>query len=116
MTAWLALLLSVAANVGSNIAFKRFMDSATLEFSWHAVWSALLTPSFWIGGICAVTVLLTYLFAIRVVPLGVAYPLVTSLSTICVALAGVTLFGETLKPVAMLGIALVIGGVVLIAR
>ena len=115
-TAWIALLVSVAANVASNIAFKRFMDSATLEPSWPALRSALLTPSLWIGLVCAGIVLAAYLFAIRLVPLGVAYATATSLSAFGIAAAGVLLFGETLKTSAMIGIALVIGGVLLIAR
>lgn len=115
-TAWIALLISVAANVASNIAFKRFMTNATLEPTWPAVRAALLTPSLWIGFLCAGTVLLAYLFAIRLVPLGVAYATATSLSAFGIAVAGVMLFGETLKTSAMIGIALVIGGVLLIAR
>ena len=115
-TAWIALLVSVAANIAANIAFKRFMTGATLEPTWPALRDALLTPSLWIGFVCAGTVLLAYLFAIRLVPMGVAYATATSLSALGITVAGVLLFGETLKASAVIGIALVVGGVLLIAR
>ncbi len=116
MTHWLALLLCVVANVTANVSFKRFVDATEIEPSWHGLLQVILQPWLWAGFVTAGVVLLSYLYAIKVVPLGAAYPIVTSLATVGIALAGVLLFGEAMKVTKVVGVILVIGGVLLVSR
>ena len=73
-------------------------------------------PWAWLGGAGSLLLLGSYLYAIRSMPLGVAYPIATSLGTVAVALAGVLIFSESLRPSNIIGIALVVTGVLLISR
>jgi multidrug transporter EmrE-like cation transporter len=116
MTHWLALFVCVVANVTANISFKRFVDATEIEPSWRDLVNIVLQPWLWAGLVTAVVVLGSYLYAIKVVPLGAAYPIVTSLATVGIFLAGAMLFGEPLKPIRILGVLLVIGGVLLVSR
>lgn len=115
IASWLALLLCVVANINANLAFKRFMIAQPMDLTWPSAVAAATNPWLWAGGVSAAIVLGSYLYAIRALPLGVAYPLVTGVAVAGVALAGNLLFGEALGAMRLLGIALVIGGVMLIA-
>ena len=115
MSYWLALLVCVAANVTANIAVKRAMDSTALELSWEGARSVLMQPWLWLGCSLAGVVFLSYLYAIRGVPISSAYPIVTSAAAIGVAMAGNLLFGETIGWKGGLGIGFVLAGLVLLA-
>lgn len=115
MSHWLALMVCIAANIGANVAVKRAMDSVQLEASWDGVKSVLLQPWLWLGCSLAGVIFLSYLYAIRGVPLSSAYPIATSSATIGVALAGSVLFGEVIGARGIAGIACVLVGLMLIA-
>jgi len=114
MSYWIALFACLIANVSSNIAFKRAMDGTQIEASWNGLLSFIGQPWLWIGGVCAGTVLLSYLYALKGVPMSVAYPTVTSLATVGVAIAGHLIFGEALGARSIAGIVLVVAGVSLL--
>jgi multidrug transporter EmrE-like cation transporter len=114
MTYWLALAACLVANVMSNVAFKRAMDGTPIEASWHGLLALIGQPWLWVGGLCAGVVLSGYLYALKGVPMSIAYPTVTSMATVGVALAGHVLFGEALGARALVGIALVVSGVTLL--
>jgi multidrug transporter EmrE-like cation transporter len=116
MTHWLALFVCVIANVTANVSFKRFVDTAEIEPTWRSLLHLVLHPWLWAGLITAALVLGSYLYAIKVVPLGAAYPIVTSLAMVGIALAGAVFFGEAVKLTKILGVLLIIGGVLLVAR
>lgn len=115
MSHWLALIICIAANILANIAVKRAMDATPLEVSWNGLVTAVLQPWLWAGIALAGVVFLSYLYAIRGVPLSTAYPFTTSSATIGIALAGSLLFGETIGWRGALGIGLVLGGLMLLA-
>ncbi len=115
MTHWLALAICIAANIGANIAVKRAMDSVALELSWSGAKAVLLQPWLWLGCTLAGVIFVSYLYAIRAVPLSSAYPIATSSATIGIALAGSLLFGETIGVRGALGIAFVLAGLLLLA-
>jgi multidrug transporter EmrE-like cation transporter len=52
--------------------------------------------------------------ALRAIPLGTAYAIWSGIGTVGTAIIGVLVWREVLQPVHVLGIALVIGGVVLL--
>ncbi|MDX2288230.1 MAG: SMR family transporter [Hyphomicrobiaceae bacterium] len=113
---WLALALCVVGNVSANIGFKRMMATLPLEVSVGTVRYLVTSPWAWLGGLGSLLLLGSYLYAIRSLPIGVAYPMATSLGMVGVALAGTFILGESLRPQAMAGIACIILGIVLIGR
>lgn len=114
MSYWIALLLAIAGNVGANISFKHFIQTTDLDMSWASARVALLHPSFWLGMIFGFSLLGCYLYAIKGLPLSVAYTTATSLSIAGITCAGVFLYGETLGVRALIGIAVVLLGVFLV--
>lgn len=114
MSHWFALLLCVFANVSANMAFKHVMSGAPGELKWQTLVGIATQPWLWFGFLMAGVVLSAYLYAIREVPISMAYPVVTSLATIGMAIAGSWLFGEILGWRAIAGIACVMCGVLLI--
>jgi multidrug transporter EmrE-like cation transporter len=115
MSHWLALVVCIAANILANISVKRAMDATPLEATWTGLRSALLQPWLWLGVALAGIVFASYLYAIRGVPLSTAYPFTTSSATIGIALVGSLLFGEMLGWRGVLGIALVLAGLIVLA-
>ena len=115
MAHWMALLVSVAANISSNFAFKRFTEE-TAATSPGNLQSLLLKPWLWLGVACAGVVMLSYLFAIRGLPLSVAYPVATGLSAAGICLIGSYVFGESIKLTSLSGIVLIVLGVMLVSR
>ena len=113
---WIALALCVVGNVSANIGFKRLMTSISLEPSVATLWSVVTSPWAWLGGFGSLLLLGSYLYAIRVLPIGIAYPMATSLGMVGVALAGAIFFGEALRGQAIAGIGCIMLGIVLIAR
>ncbi len=114
MTYWIVLLLAIGANIAANISFKHFVQSTELDASWNSVGVALLHPSFWLGIILGVSLLGCYLYAMKGLPLSVAYTTATSLSIAGITCAGVFIYGDTLGPRALIGIAVILAGVFLV--
>lgn len=111
-----ALALCVIGNVCANAGFKRLVQSVEPEFSLRTLVDVVTSPWLWLGGLGSLLLLGSYLYAIRTLPLGVAYPIATSLGTVAVATMGILMFSEPLKLTNMAGIALVICGVLLISQ
>jgi multidrug transporter EmrE-like cation transporter len=116
MTYWIALLLAVAANVGANIAFKSFVQNTDLKPDWSSFATAVAQPAIWIGLGLGGSLLGAYLYALKGIPLSVAYTAATTLSIAGVTCAGVLIYGENFSPRVGVGIATVIAGVILIAK
>lgn len=115
MGSWGFLVLSIAANVGANIAFKHFVQTFRLEGSWLSVGRAFLYPSFLIGLCFGFTLLFSYLRALRDLPMATAYTVATSLSIAGITAASVFIYGEALSLRALAGIVVVLIGVTLLA-
>ena len=114
MNYWIALLVAVAANIGANVAFKHFMETSDLSWNKAAAFKAVLHPSLWIGVTLGVTLLVSYLVALRGLPISVAYTTATTLSIVGITSVGVLMYGEPFGARMALGIAIVISGVLLI--
>lgn len=116
MSHWLALATCVAANIGANACFKHLMAGRDVQSGAAGLASLATEPWLWAGLGLAGVLLTTYLYALTVVPVGVAYPVVTSMATAGVVVTGALLFGESVKATGLIGIALIVAGVVLVAR
>jgi multidrug transporter EmrE-like cation transporter len=86
--------LAVAANIGANISFKHFIQTTEAKPSWSSLPVALAQPTLWIGLGLGVGLLGAYLFALRGIPLSIAYTAATTLSVAGVTCAGVLIYGE----------------------
>lgn len=98
MKAWLFLTLAIGAEVIATSALKASNGFSRLQPS--------LVVALGYG-------LAFYLLALtlRSIPVGVAYAVWSGLGTVLIALAGWWLYGERLDAAALLGIALIIAGV-----
>lgn len=116
MSHWLALAICVAANIGANACFKHLMAGLDLQPDAAGLVSLAMEPWLWGGLSLAGVIVIAYLYALTAVPVGVAYPVVTSVATAGVVLTGALLFGESVKATGLVGIALIAAGVFLVAR
>lgn len=110
MFGYLALGLAIIANVVANIMLKRAVQGLDTESVRSIALSMLGSGAFWIA-ICSLTILLSsYLFAIRLVPLGVAYAGVTSVTIALLTAWSMLYGGESLGWLRVFGIAAIILG------
>lgn len=114
MSNWIALAVAIAANIGANIAFKYFVEGLGGQLSAAALWPALRSPVLWLGLVLGVMLLICFFYALRGIPLTIAYTAATCLSIVGVAAAGTLLFGEPLSLRAGLGMVTVLAGVALL--
>lgn len=99
--AWLVLLCAIGVEVGATAALPR-----TRGFH-DPIWTGLV-----VSGYALSIWLLTVV--VRDIPVSIAYAVWAGLGTAGIAAAGVVWLGETLNPVQILAIGLVVGGVVLL--
>jgi multidrug transporter EmrE-like cation transporter len=113
---WLALALGVTFNIAANVFFKEAMRSGSPNLGLQAYVLGLLGCGWlWLGVLSSVALLGSYLYALRAVPLVIAYPTVTGLAMVGIALVSSTFLGTTLVMWHYLGILLVVGGVTLLS-
>lgn len=115
MSHWLALVVCIASNILANVAVKRAMEQTTLDASWEGVKALVLQPWLWAGIVLAGLVFVSYVYAIRGVPLSSAYPITTSTATIGIAFVGAFMFGEQIGLRGALGIGFVLAGLLLLS-
>src|SRR5258708_26914125 len=92
--AWLALVTAGLLDGGWAISMK-YAEGYT-RFGWSVVWLALLAAFVFLLG-----------RALQVLEIGVAYTVWTGIGAVGTLTMGVLLFGETLNPVKIAGIVLV---------
>jgi len=97
--AWIALVAAGLLDVGWAVSMK-YADGYT-RLGWSLVSLALLAAFVFLLG-----------RALQALPVGTAYAVWTGIGAIGTVLMGVMLFGETLNPVRIGGIALVLAGIV----
>jgi multidrug transporter EmrE-like cation transporter len=111
MSNWIALILAIAGNIGANFAFKYFVQTTEFKRSWASWGAAVMQPSLWLGLFLGVMLLGCYIYAVRGIPLSIAYTVATSASIAGVTCVGVLGFGEVISTQAIVGIAIVMLGV-----
>lgn len=105
---YVALGLGILLGVGGQMLLKSGASGETLL-------QQFLSPQSMIGLGLYFAAALCYMYALRKIPVSVAFPSV-ALSYVLVALLGFWLYGEPLSMPKVAGIALVCAGVVLITR
>lgn len=98
---WFLLVLSIAAEVVGTLALKK------------SAGFTLLLPSLLCGASYVTTTWLMAL-AVRQIDVGAAYAIWAGASTALVAVIGIVWFQDSSTPLKMLGLALIVGGIVLI--
>lgn len=106
---WLILLLGIASNASASILIKLAMNGN------GNLTSILKNPVLWLGLAFYGGAFLLYTFALKLFPLNVAHPVLTSGALLTVTAASVVVFHEPLPPTTLLGLAFLVVGVVLIA-
>lgn len=114
MIGYLALGLAIVANVVANISLKRAMQDLEVDGLRSVVTGLVGSGAFWLGICCLAVLLSSYLFAIRLIPLGIAYAGVTSLTIALLTVWGMLYGGEQVGTLRLFGIIAVILGFVCI--
>jgi drug/metabolite transporter (DMT)-like permease len=109
----LQLCISVVLSSASQILFKA---ATNVNHNQHAIDLQLFTSwALWGGIVASLTSLVSWLSALRSIPLVIAFNL-AAVTYILVPLGSWVFLGEQVPPIRWLGIALVTLGVVIIAR
>lgn len=112
-----ALSIGVIFNALANILIKYAMFNKTnIEFTTLSIIKSILNPYLLLGLTCFGLALGAYSYSLTKYELSVAYPVMTSLGLIIVAQTSAFLFQESFGLQKILGTALIIIGVVLVAR
>jgi multidrug transporter EmrE-like cation transporter len=118
---WVLLFGGVLLNAVAQLLLKAATRTSGVlisdggQVSWSATALLLRAPPLWLGLMCYGVSVILWLGALSRVPVSIAYPML-SVGYIVNALAAAFLFNEALTSGKILGIALIIGGVVLLAR
>jgi multidrug transporter EmrE-like cation transporter len=118
---WVLLLAGVALNAAAQLLLKAAtrvsgaLVADTGAVSWVAALKVLQTVPLWLGLSCYAVSVFLWIAALSRAPVSIAYPLV-SIGYVVNAFAAALLFGEPLTVAKLAGIALIIGGVYILAR
>lgn len=102
------LLISIAANVGTNALFKQ--ATALDTYSFHKI--ALLAGGLLFGAVTA----LCYARSLEKLDLGLAYSVFSGASIILITLMAVVFFKDPLPVGKIVGMAVIIAGIVVVSR
>ncbi|MEY2438901.1 MAG: hypothetical protein QOI34_286 [Verrucomicrobiota bacterium] len=114
---WLQIGLNALIVTASEIFLKlgaRDTAHLTRGWAWTGV-SGLLSGWTWIGIVCVILSLVSWLYILRQVPLSIAFPL-SNVVHVLVPLASWMFLGELISPTRWCGIALVLVGLVIVAK
>lgn len=112
---WALILIAAAANVALNLCLKqggRGLDTSGLL---ALVRSLALSPWIWLACLSAAVLLTAFVAAIRVYSLSLTYTAVTALAMVALTAIGVALQQEQITLLRGLGLAFIVGGLVLTA-
>ncbi len=114
MIQWIVLVFAICANASANIFIKAGMAKvAKIEGS--MLHKSITQPFIWAGALCFGLALLAYAWCLSKMELSVAYPIMTSVGLIIVALVSYLLFQEQFTNLKIIGTLLIVIGVVLVA-
>jgi multidrug transporter EmrE-like cation transporter len=111
---WFALLIAVISNAIANVAFKKAVARTPLEEGIGGFIKLAAEPWMWLGIVSACLLLGCYLYTLRGIDLSIAYPAVTGLAMLGIALAGTLIFGETISFTRIAAMVLIVAGVLLL--
>lgn len=114
---WLQVALSTLFVAISELFLKQGA-MATAHFSGRWAWTGLTTlasPLVWLGIVFTILSFITWLYAIKHLPLSVAFP-TSQVIHVLVPLSSWLILGELISPLRWCGIALILCGLALVAR
>jgi len=109
MISWAWLFGAILFNVAGNLLMKKFALTKQIVGPLSYV-----DPFFVVGGVLFGLNLLLYAKAIHQIPLIAAYPVLVGSSVVFVTLGSMLWFSERVSSEAVMGMALIAGGIVLI--
>jgi multidrug transporter EmrE-like cation transporter len=113
----IALAFALIANAAANVMIKAGMRSQEVDLGEPvAAMKMMITNPLVIGGVILFAMnVVSYAYVLTRVPLSLAYPIMTSGGFLIVVTASAILLRESLSVPQLFGIALIIGGVILVA-
>jgi multidrug transporter EmrE-like cation transporter len=105
------VLIAVLGNVGASLILKWASLPGNRIESYSNLPSLVNLSAIVLALACYGVAFLGYMIALRTIPVGTAYPVITSLSVVCIAIAAVFVFNETATVRSLLGITLILAGV-----
>ena len=113
---WFSLIFAIVFNALANILMKagarRLGEGVGVGLLRHAIGDPFLI----LGVISFALALAGYTLALTRFALAVAYPMMTGIGFLIVALASATMFGERLLPIRIVGMGVIVAGIFLVAR
>lgn len=113
---WGALAVAVIANISANTALKMTMTSVSGGSGKEIILGVLTRTSFWVAVALLGVLLVSYLAALRSVPVSLAYVAVTSLALVGLVIVERVFLGSPLGATKLFGVVLVVFGVILMAK
>ncbi|MEO1608781.1 MAG: SMR family transporter [Pseudomonadota bacterium] len=115
ISGWLLLALAIVANVIANISLKIAAVSIKDVTDPLAIALRLATQAyFWAGLVSCGVLFLAFFFALRSVPVSLAYPIVTSLATVGLTVLDAMVLATPIGLTRIIGIAFVLVGIALV--
>jgi multidrug transporter EmrE-like cation transporter len=111
---WFALFVGVVCNALANVLIKAGVTRLGAASGTQLLQAALTEPLLYGGVVAFALALVAYALALSRLELSIAYPLMTSLGLILVAIASVRLFDESYDLRKIAGTALIIAGVAML--
>ena len=118
---WTALIIALILNAGANLLLKfHARDSQPGDLQFTGLHSILPILSknwlFWLGLFCFAANVLFYRYALGKIRISQAYPIMVGGGFVIIALIAWRYLAETMSPTQWAGVALILLGIVLVAR
>ncbi len=112
LVSWVFLILaSVNSTLGNLLLKKSQLDAVE-----GSAWQVLLSPWFFAGLVCYGVNVVLFVLALRTLPVSIAYPVLAATGFGFLAVAAYFLFSEHLGVLQIAGLAMIVGGILLVAQ
>lgn len=111
---WLVLIIGILSNTSASVLIKYAMQPSRKVFSLSDPVEIMKNWPLWLGLVMYGVAFVLYAYALKLFPLNVAHPILTSGAIACVALSSLLIFKEHFTFYIVLGICLIIIGCCLI--
>lgn len=114
----MALLLNASANLMMKFGVLRLGNGqARFELGTNGLWTTLTSNWVLIAGIfCFAINVLFYTYALKRIPISLAYPIMVGSGFAIIAVVAWRYLGESLSAAQWLGVTMILAGIILVAR
>ena len=109
---WLVLIIGILSNTSASVLIKYAMQPTKKVFCLSDPIETIKNWPLWLGLVMYGIAFLLYAYSLKLFPLNVAHPILTSGAIACVALSSLLLFKEQFSFNIALGIILIVCGVI----